>query len=155
MPAAPDGAETLLPTLPSSALPTDYADGSALSEPATNSVGASHLQLVLDLDHTLVHASEFPLGPNANAPPGSHTFYLPRGPHGLAPPGRYKIALREGVRAFLHECRTFCTLHVYTMGSEAVRAAAASKPRFTRCLAPRGFEAAPIAAMPLTDRVFG
>ena len=73
------------------------------------------LELVLDLDHTLVHACE--LHSDALPPSDAHTFSLR--PHLGAPEARYKLKLRDGVRAFLKEARSFCTLHVYTMGSQS------------------------------------
>ena len=78
-------------------------------------VSGGKLELVLDLDHTLVHACE--LHSDALPPSDAHTFSLR--PHLGAPEARYKLKLRDGVRAFLKEARSFCTLHVYTMGSQS------------------------------------
>jgi hypothetical protein len=86
-------------------------DGGASSSGGAPSDGL-RLELVLDLDHTLVHAAE--MARDQRPAPGAHTFSLV-GPGGLEQ--RFKLKVRDGVRAFLKEVRTFCTLHVYTMGS--------------------------------------
>ena len=88
-----------------------------------SSLAPGRLELVLDLDHTLVHAVELTSASELEArpPAGVHTFPLHRvNPHG---PGvfqtNYKLRVRDGVRAFLREVRRFCTVHVYTMGSQS------------------------------------
>ena len=97
------------------------SDHSSVSRPLR---APGHLELVLDLDHTLVHAVELASASEIEAkpPPGVHTFPLRRVHPSM--PGQlfethYKLRLRDGVRAFLRETRRFCTIHVYTMGSES------------------------------------
>ena len=69
-----------------------------------------------------MHAVE--VGPAASAEPlhaklqaGVHSFRL-HGPGGGGG-SQYKVRLREGTRAFLREASAFCTIHVYTMGSQS------------------------------------
>lgn len=86
-----------------------------------------HLELCLDLDHTLVHAVELGSEPahasHHRLPPGVHTFSLtPHDPQQQQPKpshSHYKIKLREGTRAFLREVAAFCTVHVHTHGSQS------------------------------------
>ena len=90
--------------------------------------GPVRLELVLDLDHTCVHAVEMPLGAletpttvprNVHAFTLSHTNLDPRPGAPAKVRSSYKVRVREGLRAFLKEVHTFCTLHVYTMGKKS------------------------------------
>lgn len=128
-------AELLLPTLPDAAagavvvaMESERTSSSGRCAQGTSSYsgggdrggGDRHrLELVLDLDHTLVHACE--LGHSAHArldaSEAARSFSLRK--HPSAPEMRYKLCLRDGVHAFLREVRTFCVVHVYTMGSQS------------------------------------
>lgn len=79
---------------------------------ATQSDGRVRFDLVLDLDHTLVHATEVPI--SAAMPSGIQSFAL----EGTRT-GRYAMRLRDGLHAFLAEVRQIAKLHVYTMGSRS------------------------------------
>lgn len=107
----------MLPTLPVRLV----SDGDAASRAAVGAHIAARssslkLELVLDLDHTCVHATEVHgEGCLATAhAPGTHEFYL-SGVSGQ--PSRYKLRLRDGLGAFLREVVKIAHVHVYTMGS--------------------------------------
>ena len=56
------------------------------------------MELVLDLDHTCVHASE--VRGDSRVADDAHTFTLS---NGLGQPMRYKLRTRDGLEAFLRE----------------------------------------------------
>ena len=59
---------------------------------------ALQLELVLDLDHTCVHASV--VRDDSRLADDAHTFTLSNGP---GQPMRYKLRTRDGLEAFLRE----------------------------------------------------
>jgi hypothetical protein len=108
-------AEQLLPTLPpdhrggaigarpiqhqsDSTESTASAASSALEPLSAEERAALQLELVLDLDHTCVHASE--VRGDSRVADDAHTFTLS---NGLGQPMRYKLRTRDGLEAFLRE----------------------------------------------------
>uniref|UniRef100_A0A7S0J2L6 protein-serine/threonine phosphatase n=1 Tax=Calcidiscus leptoporus TaxID=127549 RepID=A0A7S0J2L6_9EUKA len=76
---------------------------------------AAKLELVLDLDHTLLHAAEAP--PERGQPPrGVHAFNLGRPSGGES---RYFVRTRDALHSFLEQLQLFAKLHVYTMASKS------------------------------------
>ena len=77
------------------------------------------LHIVLDLDHTLVNASEHELSRQPlSAGRPLHSFELGSTESG-APRPHYLLGLRDGLDSFLQEIEQLATLHVYTMGSKS------------------------------------
>jgi len=69
--------------------------------------------LVLDLDHTLIHAAvEHDLKNKGDQGPEIYRFTLPPNPT------NYFIKLRPGLMAFLHDLKDIYELHIYTMGTK-------------------------------------
>jgi hypothetical protein len=108
-------AEQLLPTLPpnhrdgaigarpiqhqsDSTESTASAASAALEPLSAEERAALQLELVLDLDHTCVHASE--VRGDSRVADDAHTFTLS---NGLGQPMRYKLRTRDGLEAFLRE----------------------------------------------------
>ena len=78
------------------------------------------LHIVLDLDHTLVNASEHELSlhhPRDASARQLHSFVMQNTENGASP--RYLLGLRDGLHAFLQQLEQLATLHVYTMGSKS------------------------------------
>ena len=109
-------AEQLLPTLPpnhrggaigarpiqhqsDSTESTASAASAALEPLSAEERAALQLELVLDLDHTCVHASAV-RGDSRQVADDAHTFTLSNGP---GQPMRYKLRTRDGLEAFLRE----------------------------------------------------
>ena len=121
-------AEQLLPTLPPDhrggavgARPTQHqsdstestasAASSALAPLSAEEREALQLELVLDLDHTCVHASE--VRGDSRVADDAHTFTLS---NGLGQPMRYKLRTRDGLEAFLREVHWTLTTKCYLDG---------------------------------------
>ena len=81
-------------------------------DPGGSSAAQLRLHLVLDLDHTLVHATEVPATSVALPSSGVQTFMLEG-----ARTGKYALRTRDGLQAFLSQVAPLARLHVYTMGS--------------------------------------
>ena len=80
------------------------------------------LELVLDLDHTCVHAAEVhgaELYGDAMPVAGVFPFFLQHSSHGILHEKYYKMRVRDGLSTFLREVLQFSTVHVYTMGSKS------------------------------------
>jgi hypothetical protein len=75
----------------------DYAGGGGKGNNFTTAE-CGQLELVLDLDHTCVHASE--VRDDSRVADDVHTFTLS---NGLGQPMRYKLRTRDGLEAFLRE----------------------------------------------------
>lgn len=130
-------AETPAATASASArrLPVAYNAGMSITRGEAETVAsaatrqllaARRLLLVLDLDHTLVHATDDPRAAAAllHSPPGSEKesiagFEL--GPPAAGPVGcqdsRMHLKLRPHLAQFLARCARKFELHIYTMGS--------------------------------------
>ena len=78
------------------------------------------LHIVLDLDHTLVNASEHEQSrhhPRDASARQLHSFVMHNTENGANP--RYLLGLRDGLHEFLQQLEKLATLHVYTMGSKS------------------------------------
>ncbi|KAL1521084.1 hypothetical protein AB1Y20_022638 [Prymnesium parvum] len=113
-----ESAAALLPTLPQldgfGASPIAMGESELEAgqiDPHAPPEGGFRLDLVLDLDHTLVHATEWS---HASASTGAQRFFL-EGPRR----GHYLLRARDGLRAFLEEARQIANLYIYTMGSRS------------------------------------
>ena len=98
--------------IPEEAPPTGFGAGMRAAAGSGHSPG--RLELVLDLDHTLVHSAVLTSAGERDSrpPPGVHTFSLwhpnPQGGAGVW--SMYKLRVREGLQAFLREVLSFCTV---------------------------------------------
>lgn len=88
-----------------------------LSSGASPRAEALRLQLVLDIDQTLLHAAEAPTGSEAQPPDGVHSFLLPK--VNGAGTSRYHVRTRHGLHSFLRELKEFADVHIYTMASKS------------------------------------
>ena len=70
------------------------------------------MELVLDLDHTLLNAVE---APGVGLPPPGCTAFTLQSPGGGEV--RYLLRLRDGLASFLEQAARIAKLHVYTMGT--------------------------------------
>jgi len=99
---------------------TASVDDHALARPsrsASLSAQVPRMQLVLDIDQTLLHASEAPAGSEAQPADGVHSFMLPRPNGGMM--SRYHVRTRHGLHSFLRELEAFADVHIYTMASKS------------------------------------
>ena len=94
--------------------------GSTASTASTSTAyQGRRLHIVLDLDHTLVNASEHEQSryhPQDASARHLHEFVMPS-ENGANP--RYLLGLRDGLHEFLEQLEQLATLHVYTMGSKS------------------------------------
>ena len=88
----------------------DFAGGGGKGNNFTTAE-CGQLELVLDLDHTCVHASE--VRDDARVADDVHTFTLS---NGLGQPMRYKLRTRDGLEAFLREVHWTLTTKCYLDG---------------------------------------
>ena len=79
------------------------------------------LQIVLDLDHTLLQAAMAPaVGTSTQHARPVHKFLLQASEDKpTRSVVRYVLGLRDGLHEFLKELRQLATVHVYTMGSKS------------------------------------
>lgn len=93
------------------------------SENTRRLLRARRLALVLDLDHTLVHATDSISAERfaADASLDVHTVLIPPPPgvHASTLPGRYTVAIRPGSRELLQALAPLFELSVLTMGDRA------------------------------------
>ena len=78
------------------------------------------LQVVLDLDHTLLQAAVVPEGGSSSHHARHlHTFTLRGSVDKPRTDTRYLLGLRDGLNEFLQQVEKLATVHVYTMGSKS------------------------------------
>ena len=116
----PAGGAARLAQLPVMAESAFTSTGSTASTASTSTAyQGRRLHIVLDLDHTLVNASEHEQSrhhPQDASARHLHEFVMPS-ENGANP--RYLLGLRDGLHEFLEQLEQLATLHVYTMGSKS------------------------------------
>jgi len=75
------------------------------------------LQLVLDIDNTMLCAAEAPAASEARPPENVFSFTLCK--HSSGATSRYNVRLRDGLHAFLRALQDFADVHIYTMGAKS------------------------------------
>ena len=112
--SAVEAALLCIPQSPSVSRVRRSASGASVLSPSPRSK-PPRLQLVLDIDHTLLHAAHVPGGAEAVPIDGVHSFLLdnPRARR----QDRYQVRTRHGLHSFLHEVQKFADVHIYTMAA--------------------------------------
>jgi len=114
--SAVEAALLCIPQSPSVSRVRRSASGASVLSPSPRS-RPPRLQLVLDIDHTLLHAAHVPGGAEAVPIDGVHSFLLdnPRARR----QDRYQVRTRHGLHSFLHEVQKFADVHIYTMAAKS------------------------------------
>mmetsp|Transcript_20432 Transcript_20432/g.61286 ORF Transcript_20432/g.61286 Transcript_20432/m.61286 type:complete len:340 (+) Transcript_20432:70-1089(+) len=114
--SAVEAALLCIPQSPSVSRVRRSASGASVLSPSPRSK-PPRLQLVLDIDHTLLHAAHVPGGAEAVPIDGVHSFLLdnPRARR----QDRYQVRTRHGLHSFLHEVQKFADVHIYTMAAKS------------------------------------